>query len=58
MGEVAAIAETAANGAQQTSAATEEQISSLGELTATSQHLSLAATRLTETIQRFHVNGR
>ncbi len=58
MGEVAAIAETAANGAQQTSAATEEQISSLGELTTTSQHLSVAAARLTETIQRFNVNGR
>jgi methyl-accepting chemotaxis protein len=58
MGEVAAIAETAANGAQQTSAATEEQIASLGELTTTSQHLSVAAARLTETIQRFNVNGR
>jgi len=58
MGEVAAIAETAAHGAQQTSAATEEQISSLGELTTTSQHLSVAAARLTETIQRFNVNGR
>jgi methyl-accepting chemotaxis protein len=58
MGEVAAIAETAANGALHTSAATEEQISSLGELTTTSQHLSVAAARLTETIQRFIVNGR
>jgi methyl-accepting chemotaxis protein len=58
MGEAAAIAETAALGAQQTSAATQEQISSLGELTTTSQHLSLAAARLTETIQRFQVNGR
>ena len=58
MREVAAIAETAAQGAQQTSAATEEQISSLGELTSTSQHLSTAAAKLTETIQRFHVNGR
>jgi methyl-accepting chemotaxis protein len=57
MEEVAAIAEGAAEGAQQTSAATEQQIASLGELTTTSQHLSEAAARLTETIQRFRVNG-
>jgi methyl-accepting chemotaxis protein len=57
MEEVAAIAEAAAHGAQQTSAATQEQIASLGELTATSQHLSVAAAKLTETIQRFNVNG-
>lgn len=58
MGEVAQIAEAAAQGAQQTSAATDEQIRALGELTATSQHLSVAAARLTETIQRFRVDGR
>src|SRR5205823_2547064 len=47
MEEVAGIAETAAQGAEQTSAATEEQIASLGELTTTSQHLSVAAAKLT-----------
>jgi len=58
MGEVAGITETAAQGAEQTSAATVEQIASLGELTTTSQHLSVAAAKLTETIQRFNVNGK
>jgi len=58
MEEASAIADTAAMGAQQTSAATEEQIASLGELTTTSQHLSDAAAKLTETIQRFRVNGK
>ena len=58
MGEMAQIAQTATEGAQQTSAATEEQIASLSELTTTSQHLSVAATKLTETIQRFRVNGK
>ena len=57
MEEVALIAAGAADGAQQTSAATEEQIASLGELTATSQHLSNAAAKLAQTIQRFTVNG-
>jgi methyl-accepting chemotaxis protein len=57
MEEVAHIAAGAADGAQQTSAATEQQIASLGELTATSQHLSNAAAKLTQTIQRFTVNG-
>ena len=55
--EVAGITETAAQGAEQTSAATEQQIASLGELTTTSQHLSVAAAKLTETVQRFRVNG-
>src|SRR2546421_1092935 len=58
MEEVAGIADSAAQGAEQTSAATEQQIASLGELTTTSQHLSVAAARLTETIQRFNVNGK
>src|SRR3989449_1607812 len=58
MGEVAGITETAAQGAEQTSAATEQQIASLGELTMTSQHLSVAAAKLSETIQRFNVNGK
>ena len=57
MEEVAHIAQGAADGAQQTSAATQEQIASLGELTATSQHLSNAAAKLAQTIQRFTVNG-
>jgi methyl-accepting chemotaxis protein len=57
MEEVAGIAETAAQGAEQTSAATEQQIASLGELTTTSQHLSEAAVKLSETIRRFNVNG-
>jgi methyl-accepting chemotaxis protein len=57
MEEVAGIAETAAQGAEHASAATEQQIASLGELTTTSQHLSVAAARLTETIQHFNVNG-
>jgi len=57
MEEIARIAAGAADGAQQTSAATEEQIASLGQLTTTSQHLSEAAAQLTHTIQRFTVNG-
>ena len=57
MEEVAGIAETAAQGAERTSAATEQQIASLGELTTTSQQLAVAAAKLTETIQQFNVNG-
>jgi methyl-accepting chemotaxis protein len=57
MEEVAAIADGAAQGARQTSAATAQQIASLGELTTTSQHLSDAAALLAQTIQRFRVNG-
>jgi methyl-accepting chemotaxis protein len=57
MEEVAGIAETAAHGAEQTSAATQQQIASLSELTTTSQHLSVAAAKLTATIRRFTVNG-
>ncbi|HUC41329.1 MAG TPA: methyl-accepting chemotaxis protein [Gemmatimonadales bacterium] len=57
MEEVAAIADGAASGARQTSAATAQQITSLKELTATSQHLSDAAAALSETISRFRVNG-
>ena len=53
MEEVAAIADGAATGARQTSAATAQQILSLNELTTTSQHLSDAAAALSETIQRF-----
>src|SRR5881296_1368406 len=58
MEEVAGIAETAAQGAEQTSAATQQQIASLGELTTTSQQLSVAAAKLSETIQRFNLNGK
>lgn len=57
MEEVAAIAEGAASGARQTSAATAQQIASLGELTMTSQQLSDAAAMLSQTIQRFRVSG-
>ena len=53
MEEVAAIADGAAQGAQQTSTATANQIASLVELTTTSQHLSEAAAKLGETAQRF-----
>ena len=53
MEEVAAIADGAATGARQTSAATAKQILSLNDLTTTSQHLSDAAAALSETIQRF-----
>jgi methyl-accepting chemotaxis protein len=53
MEEVAAIADGAATGARQTSAATAQQIASLSELTTTSQHLSDAAAALSETVQRF-----
>jgi methyl-accepting chemotaxis protein len=58
MVEVADIAETAAHSAEQTSAATQQQISSVSALTASSQHLSAAAQKLTETIQRFQLNGK
>jgi len=57
MEEVAAIADGAASGARQTSAATAQQIASLGELTSTSQRLSDAAATLSQTIQRFRVTG-
>ncbi len=57
MEEVAGIADAAALGAEQASAATQQQIASLGELTTTSQQLSVAAAKLSETIQRFNVNG-
>lgn len=57
MEEVAAIADGAASGARQTSAATAQQIAALGELTTTSQQLSEAATLLSQTIRRFRVNG-
>lgn len=57
MEEVASIADGAANGARQTSAATAQQIVSLRDLTSTSQQLSEAAALLTQTIRRFRVNG-
>lgn len=57
MEEVASIAEGAASGARQTSAATAQQIASLNELTNTSQNLSDAAALLSQTIKRFRVNG-
>lgn len=53
MEEVAAIADGAADGARQTSAATAQQNASLRELTGTSQQLSDAAALLAQTIRRF-----
>ncbi len=58
MDEVAGITDRAAEGAQQASAATQEQIASLGELTGASQQLSVAAAKLVATIARFRVDGR
>ncbi len=55
--EVADITDTASRNAEQTSAATQEQMASLGQLTASSQQLTSSAAKLTETIQRFQVNG-
>ncbi len=55
--DATAIADTAARGAQQASAATERQIASLGELTAASRQLAAAASELTETMGRFQTNG-
>jgi methyl-accepting chemotaxis protein len=49
------IAESATAGARQTSAAVGQQIASLAELTATTQHLSEAAARLAATVQRFRL---
>ncbi|HET9383915.1 MAG TPA: methyl-accepting chemotaxis protein [Gemmatimonadales bacterium] len=57
MEQVAEIAEGAASGARQTSAATAQQMTSLGELTHTSQQLSEAAALLAQTIRRFRVGG-
>ena len=57
MVDVAALAESAAQRVQQASAATQQHITSLGELTAASEHLSASAVRLTATAQRLHVNG-
>src|SRR3989442_1586392 len=55
--EVRKLSEQSGRSAEQAAAATGRQIASLGELTTTSQQLSVAAARLTETIQRFNVNG-
>jgi len=57
MEEVAQIADGAATGARQTSAATAQQIASLGELTSTSQQLSDAAATLAQTIRRFRASS-
>jgi methyl-accepting chemotaxis protein len=57
MTEVADIADAAAEGAQRASAASEEQMASVGELANTSQHLAEAAARLTETIRRFNLDS-
>lgn len=55
--EVADIANTASQSAEQASAATQEQMASLGELTVSSQQLTTAAAKLTEAIERFQLNG-
>jgi methyl-accepting chemotaxis protein len=55
--EIAEIADTAAQSAEQTSSSTQEQMASLSELTTTSQHLADAAARLTQTIRRFAVGN-
>jgi methyl-accepting chemotaxis protein len=57
MVDAAAMADTAAQRAQQASAAAQQHISSLGELTAASESLSAAAARLAKTANRLHVNG-
>jgi methyl-accepting chemotaxis protein len=55
--DAAVMAESAAQRVQQASAASQQQITSLGELTAASEHLSAAANRLSQTARRLHVNG-
>ncbi len=55
--DTASMAEVAAQRAQQASAATQQQIASLGDLTAASERVATAAARLTETALRLHVNG-
>jgi len=55
LGQAAEIADVAATTAGQTSAAVEQQIASLTELTTTSQHLSEAAARLSDAMQRFQL---
>jgi methyl-accepting chemotaxis protein len=57
MVDVAAMADTAAQRAQQASAATQQHVTSLGELTAASEGLSAAAAQLVRTANRLHVNG-
>ncbi len=58
MDEVAGIVDRAAEGAHQASAATQQQMASIGELTTASQQLAAAAATLVRTIARFRVNGR
>ena len=53
---VTGLADAAVEGAQQTSAATQQQMASLGELTTTSQRLSEAATQLSQTVRRFETS--
>jgi len=53
LGSLGDLADAAVQGAQQTSAATQEQMASLGELSTTSQRLAEAAARLAETVSRF-----
>ena len=58
MGELAGIADEAATGAAETNASTRAQLASLTELGDAADRLSGAAARLTQSTQRFRVDGR
>lgn len=58
MGELATIADEAAAGAAETSASTRSQHAALTELGDAAERLSGAAARLTQSTQRFRVEGR
>lgn len=58
MGELAGIADEAAAGAAETSASTRTQLAALTELGDAADRLSGAAARLTQSTQRFRVDGR
>ena len=58
MGELAGIADEAAAGAAETNASTRTQLAALAELGDAADRLSGAAARLTQSTQRFRVDGR
>jgi methyl-accepting chemotaxis protein len=58
MGELAGIADEAAAGAAETNASTRTQLAALTELGDAADRLSGAAARLTQSTQRFRVDGR
>ncbi len=58
MGELAGIADEAAAGAADTFASTRTQLAALAELGEAAERLSGAAARLTQSTQRFRVDGR